>query len=168
MTASQVELQLVKEGFLNEAEVESHVVSLLKKSGYGITQRSCRNSVLNAHWPSKNSTIKKVKKESRGYPDILLYEGSSEQLLCVWENKSPNETAELGLEEAKFYIEGLRKALPTRPGLPRFAVGFNGVNLRASVLGNDEVWRPIVILGAELRDKFLSPTVLSLGVNAQV
>lgn len=147
---------------LNEAEVETYAIELLKKSAFGITQRSCRNKFLNTHWPSKSGASRKT----RGYPDLLLYEGTSDHLICVWENKNPSESSDDALEEAKFYIEGLRQALPNHPGLPRFSVGYNGVNLRVSVYGNDGKWRPVIVGGSELRDGFIVPSLLTLGINA--
>ena len=81
--------------------------------------------------------------------------------------QSSTESVEAALSEAQFYIQGLRLALPNEPGLPRFAVGFNGTELRVSVLANDGKWRPIVHNGAELKNAFLDPETLMLGVNAQ-
>ena len=48
---------------LKEADVETYAIELLKKNGYGITQRSCRNKHLDAHWPSKSG----VSTMARGY-----------------------------------------------------------------------------------------------------
>ncbi len=146
----------------NEPEVETFAILQLKKHGFGITQRSCRNKYLNKNWPSKSGSAGRV----RGYPDLLLYDGASDHLSCVWENKNPMESAEGALNEAKFYVEGLRTALPNHPGLPRFAVGYNGVNLRVSVYGNDGKWRPLVFAGAELRNFFVRLELLTLGVSA--
>lgn len=151
-----------KASALNEPEVETHAMSILRKNGYGITQRSCKNKKLNAHWPSKSG----VSSISRGYPDLVLYEGASDQLVCVWENKKPGESSDIALDEAKFYIEGLRKAQPNEGGLPRIAVGYNGISLRVAVFGNDAKWRPIVVDGAELKNGFIIPSLLTLGINA--
>lgn len=146
----------------NEAEVETYAMDLLKKSGFSITQRRCINKLLNDNWPSKN----RVDSKSKGYPDLLLYENKSDHLVCVWENKAPIESAETALSEAKFYIEGIRKALPNQGGLPRIAVGYNGAELRVSVFGNDTKWYPLTANGAVLTNAFIVPSLLTLGINA--
>lgn len=151
-----------KANAINEAEVETHAVDLLKKSGYRVTQRRCINKLLNDHWPSKNNAGSK----SKGYPDLLLYEDKSDHLLCVWENKTLGESAEVALTEARFYIEGLRKALPNQGGLPRIAVGYNGSELRVSVFGNDARWYPLTANGTVLANSFIVPSLLTLGINA--
>lgn len=146
----------------NEPEVETYAIQRLKKFGYRVTQRKCVNVLLDKNWPSKNP-LKSVK---RGFPDLLLYEQKSDHLLCVWENKAPSVAADTALSEAKFYIEGLREKLPNQAGLPRIAVGYNGIELRVAVFGNDAKWYPLVANGIELRNAFVVPNLLTLGINA--
>ena len=146
----------------NEPEVEIFAVSQLKKAGYDLTLRKCKSALLNKHWPSK--TKKAIKP---GYPDILLYLGSMEKPVCVWENKAPNESAIDALEEAKFYIEGLRKALPQESALPFVAAGYNGKELKLALYNNDAKWVTIKSDGAELRGAFPNATYLASGINSQ-
>lgn len=95
----------------NEAEAEVFAMTQLKAAGYELTMRACKSKLLKKHWPSKSKAAK-----GAGYPDILLHLEGMEKPICVWENKGPHETAATALAEAKFYIEGLRAALPQEPG----------------------------------------------------
>jgi len=90
-----------------------------------------------------------------------------EKPVCVWENKGPKESAILALSEAQFYVEGLRKALPTEPGLPSLAAGYNGKTLLLSYLNNDGKWVPIKVDGSELRDAFPKAALVAGGISAQ-
>ncbi len=146
----------------NEPEVEVFAVSQLKKAGYVLTLRKCKSALLNKHWPSKTK-----KGAKPGYPDILLYLESMEKPICVWENKAPTESASDALDEAKFYIEGLRIALPQEPALPFIAAGFNGKELKLALYNNDAKWVTIKSDGVELKNAFPESTYLASGINAQ-
>jgi hypothetical protein len=146
----------------NEPEVEVYAVSQLKKAGYDVTLRKCKSTKLNKNWPSKSK-----KAAGCGYPDILLYLNDMDNPICVWENKAPSEPAADGLEDAKFYIEGLRRALPQEPALPCIAAGFNGKELRVALYNNDGKWVTLKADGQEIRNEFPGALYLSAGINAQ-
>lgn len=148
--------------FSNEADVETQAIAALKKAGYDITQRKCRDGKLNKHWPSKTK-----KAAGTGFPDVLLYLPGSDRPVCVWENKGPTENAKDALSEARFYIEGLRKALPSEPFLPRIAAGYNGTQLLLSYYNNDSKWVPIKENGLEVNDQFPIAPYLINGITAQ-
>lgn len=148
--------------FENEPEVEVFAVTQLQSAGYELTLRQCKSALLKKHWPSKAKTAK-----GSGYPDLLLHLKGMEKPVCVWENKGPKESAILALSEAQFYVEGLRKALPTEPGLPSLAAGYNGKTLLLSYLNNDGKWVPIKVDGSELRDAFPKAALVAGGISAQ-
>ena len=150
-----------KKTLKNEPEVEVFAMSQLQKAGYELTMRSCKNGLLKKHWPSKTKSAK-----GAGYPDILLHLPEAEKPICVWENKGPAETAQSALKEAQFYIEGLRKALPSEPALPYIAVGYNGAQLCAAIYTNDSKWVSIKVDGVELHNSFPRAQYLSTGVAA--
>jgi type I restriction enzyme M protein len=145
-----------------EADVETHAITVLNTAGYDITQRKCKDAKLNKHWPSKSK-----KATGKGFPDVLLYLPGSSRPVCVWENKGPAESALDGLLEARFYIEGLRKALPSEPFLPRIAAGYNGKQLLLSYYTNDSKWVPIKENGVEVIDQFPIAQYLINGITAQ-
>lgn len=146
----------------NEPEVEIFAIAQLKKAGYTVTLRKCKSALLNKHWPSKTK-----KAVSPGYPDVLLYLGAMEKPVCVWENKAPTESVIDALDEAKFYIEGLRKALPQEAALPSIAVGYNGKELKIAFYNNDAKWVTIKSDGVELKNAFPEASHLASGINSQ-
>lgn len=145
----------------NEPEAELFAATQLKAAGYDLTMRACKSVLLKKHWPSKSK-----KGTGAGFPDILLHISGMQKPVCVWENKSPSEPASTALAEAKFYIEGLRKALPNEPGLPFIAAGFNGTNLLLAMFTNSGNWVPIKYNGAELRDAFPIAEYVGIGISA--
>ncbi|QDH72221.1 N-6 DNA methylase [Brevundimonas sp. M20] len=145
----------------NEADAEIFAAAQLKAAGYDLTMRASRSPLLKKHWPSKAKVGK-----AAGFPDMLLHLANSEKPIGVWENKSPTETAMLGLREAKFYVEGLRLALPNEPALPFIAAGYNGSELLVSVYTNDGKWVPLRANGKELRDAFPIAEVASIGISS--
>lgn len=156
--------------FGNEPEVETFAVKSLSEAGYTLTMRSCKSTLLDKHWPSKAKRIAKSSpkgKASKGYPDILLYLGNDEKPICVWENKGPGIAVNIALDEAKFYIEGLRKSLPNEPALPSIAAGYNGKELRIAFFNNEETWVSIKHDGSELVDSFPNAKHLASGINSQ-
>ncbi len=146
--------------FSTEADVETHAISSLKAVGYEVSQRKCKDTKLNKHWPSKTA-----KGSGVGFPDVLLYLPGNNRPVCVWENKSPSEKAVDALSEAQFYIEGLRKAMPSEPFLPRIAVGYNGKELLVSYFDNDSKWIPIKENGITLQDNFPYAAYLLNGIT---
>jgi len=148
--------------FTTEADVETHAILLLKKMGYDVTQRKCKDSLLNKHWPSKTKKAK-----SPGFPDVLLYLPTSTRPVCIWENKAATEKATDALAEAQFYIEGLRTALPNEPALPRIAAGFNGHELYISFFNNESKWVSIKSNGIDVVNEFPTSKFIQNGINSQ-
>lgn len=150
-----------KKKLSNEPAAEAYAVAQLEAAGFDLTLRACKSILLKKHWLSKTKAAKQA-----GYPDILVHLPGMDKPICVWENKSPNEGAALALAEAKFYIEGLRQALPNEPSLPFVAAGYNGVELLSAVFTNDGTWTPLKSGGVELRDVFPTAEYLGVGISA--
>ena len=153
-----------KKSFSNEAEVEAYASDLLRKAGYVVKFRKTGDALIDKNWPTKQPS---KKNNSSGQPDILLAIEKSSLPICVWENKAPPEPAEKGLSEAKSYIEGLREALPHKPGLPRIAAGFNGKELLVSYYDNDGKWLPIICEGIHLQNAFPIAACLENGISSK-
>lgn len=151
-----------KKKFSNEPEVEVFAVTQLSSAGYELTMRKCKSALLRKHWPSKGKAAK-----APGYPDLLLHLPNMEKPVCVWENKGPDETADTAVNEAQFYVEGIRKALPNEPGLPSIAVGYNGKDLKITYFTADGKWVPVKADGKELKDSFPKALLVAAGMTAQ-
>jgi type I restriction enzyme M protein len=144
-----------------EADVEVFAAAQMKAAGYDITMRACRDETLKKHWPSKSKA-----KKNAGFPDMLLHIEGMSKPVCVWENKSPKEGASVALSEAKFYIEGLRQALPAEPALPFMAAGYDGTELLISVYTNEGAWVPLRSDGVEVRNEFPLAEYAGIGISS--
>ena len=146
--------------YTSEAAVETAAIQTLEGAGYDIKQRKCGDPLVDANWPSKGRGGR------RGAPDLLLCPKGARRPLCVWDNKATTVPALEGLEDAKHYIEGLHRALPNEPALPRVAAGFNGKDLLLSYLAPGGKWVPIKVEGRVLKDGFPAARLLRNGLSA--
>lgn len=147
---------------VGEPEVEAYATAFLKGLGYELKFRKTGVKTIDAQWPSKTKIA-----AGAGEPDVLVYVPSFQpHLFCVWENKAPNESVSLALNEAKFYIEGLHRGFPLTPGLPRLAAGFNGKELRLAYYNHQREWFPLRTDGMELIDGFPLPAHIISGISS--
>lgn len=123
--------------------------------------------MIDKHWPSKTPGTTKSGKHAPGAPDVLLMIGGSLKPVGVWENKGRGTDASEALEEARYYIEGLHRALPGIPALPRLAVGCNGEQLLLSYFSNEGLWLSLKVGGAIVQDKFPIAEFLRNGISSQ-
>lgn len=147
---------------VNEPDVEVYAHAFLAKLGFTVKHRKAGIKDIDKHWPSKTMAAK-----GPGAPDTLVYAEASHTLpFCVWENKEPAVPVATALDEAKFYIEGLHKAKPSHPGLPRVAAGFNGKYLRLAYFNFEQHWQPVRAEGTEVIDSFPIPKYASNGFSS--
>ncbi|ODT91254.1 MAG: hypothetical protein ABS82_15270 [Rhodanobacter sp. SCN 67-45] len=159
-----------------EYAVSAYADKLLQREGYAIRHQKTGNPSVDCHWPSKATLapIKKVPgkkggaaKPSHGAPDLLLYLSANAALpFCIWENKEPKISADLALADAKFYVFGLHKVLPAKPGLPRLAAGFNGRELKVAYLTFAGQWVDVKVGGVALVNQFPTPEFAVNGISA--
>lgn len=148
--------------FSVESEVEAYADAFLRPLGYELKHKKTGNPRIDKCWPSKTADPR-----SAGKPDILVYVGQgAKHPFCVWENKSPSEPISDALAEAKFYIDRLHDALPSTPGLPRLAAGFNGRQLKLSYLNYERKWIPVRLDGNELVDHFPFEHLVANGISS--
>lgn len=148
--------------FITESEVEAYADLFLRNRGYALKHRKTGVKDIDKCWPSKTAAAK-----SNGEPDVLVYlDGSAKLPFCVWENKSPSETVDEAIADARFYVEGLHQKKPGTPNLPRLAAGFNGVDLRLSYFSHLKTWTDVKVGGVAIVDQFPLPAYASSGISS--
>lgn len=161
---------------VGEYAVSAFADRLLQEQGYVIRHQKAENPSIDRHWPSKaiQAPVKTVSGKkgsgatlSHGAPDLLLYLSAEAALpFCVWENKEPELTADVAVSDAKFYVAGLHKALPAKPGLPRLAAGFNGRELKVAYLTFSGQWVDVKVAGTPLVNQFPTPEFAVNGISS--
>lgn len=144
----------------SEVDIQHEAIEFLRKLGYIVTQFKSNITNIDKAWPSK-------KGGGTGEPDIIVFTQGLKRPICVWENKNRSVSVTQALDEAKYYIEGLRKAIPNEPSLPRIAVGFNGEELLLSYYNNNGKWISLKMNGEVIKDCFPCPGVLENGASSE-